>query len=149
MLHMENETVSRFCFSLSMATVNYKVRGQGNNLTCKSERWSNYRDVSETCGHAEGTKDGSNMGAFLYAMRCSDNRIIGYLLSIEDEECHESGTHSYDRTITESGDNREGRLCCRVTVRLTVVEIHMSFIISLVTGLLLKALWRVTLNTNA
>ncbi|CAN7939706.1 unnamed protein product, partial [Ixodes hexagonus] len=51
LLHQENETNAGLCFSLNMATVNFKVKGGVGNMTCKSERWSNYRD---SCLTSEG-----------------------------------------------------------------------------------------------
>lgn len=45
-LHVENETSAQLCVSFSMAALNFKSRKE--NITCKTERWSNFRDVCST-----------------------------------------------------------------------------------------------------
>ncbi|XP_037577997.2 uncharacterized protein LOC119460932 isoform X3 [Dermacentor silvarum] len=50
-LHVENETSAHLCISFNMAALNFKTRKGDKNLTCKNERWSNYRDV---CSSKDG-----------------------------------------------------------------------------------------------
>ncbi|KAK8779604.1 hypothetical protein V5799_019052 [Amblyomma americanum] len=48
-LHVENETSAQLCVSFNMAALNFKTRKE--NMTCKTERWSNFRDV---CSSKDG-----------------------------------------------------------------------------------------------
>ncbi|XP_065282400.1 uncharacterized protein [Dermacentor albipictus] len=50
-LHVENDTSAHLCISFNMAALNFKTRKGDTNLTCKNERWSNYRDV---CSSKDG-----------------------------------------------------------------------------------------------
>ncbi|KAM7308356.1 hypothetical protein ISCGN_011990 [Ixodes scapularis] len=69
-LHVENETNVKLCFSLNMATVTFKTRDSGDGTVCKSERWSNYRD---SCLTAEGFKDPVKVQGSLSLYRSSKN----------------------------------------------------------------------------
>ncbi|XP_042147316.1 uncharacterized protein LOC121836475 [Ixodes scapularis] len=69
-LHVENETNVKLCFSLNMATVTFKTKDSGDGTVCKSERWSNYRD---SCLTAEGFKDPVKVQGSLSLYRSSKN----------------------------------------------------------------------------
>ncbi|EEC00388.1 hypothetical protein IscW_ISCW001749 [Ixodes scapularis] len=69
-LHVENETNVKLCFSLNMATVTFKTKDSGDGAVCKSERWSNYRD---SCLTAEGFKDPVKVQGSLSLYRSSKN----------------------------------------------------------------------------
>lgn len=74
-LHVENETLAHMCVSFNMAVLNFKTKKGGDDLTCKTERWSNYRDV---CSDKEGFGDTVRVEGALGLFRTNKNAYQMY-----------------------------------------------------------------------
>lgn len=75
-LHVPNETMAHMCVSFNMAVLNFKTKKVGeDDLTCKTERWSNYRDV---CSDKEGFSSTVRVEGALGIFRSNKNAYQMY-----------------------------------------------------------------------
>ncbi|XP_064473625.1 uncharacterized protein LOC135388172 isoform X2 [Ornithodoros turicata] len=79
LLSVENQTSATLCVSLSMAAINFRIRSPSDNVTCKLEKWVNFR---ETCSTGENYEPTAKFADAITAYRKNKNTLQAF----ENEE---------------------------------------------------------------